>query len=176
MLQNDCRNLQFIHAGKHDTTETQISFQGNRAVVLFTALQNLVLNIAGETSCGLDHTIASRWYQNGNSLPLGVRLGPLTRSCLNISQSLTLEHSSILDVGVYDTLLTIDSYTHFVSHLGCPNNYYTFVDSTVGVNDIILAKATLQLKYYGMLSQWHSPVYSSFYLYLFLLQSTPCLP
>ena len=85
MLQNDCRNLQFIHAGKHDTTETQISFQGNLAVVLFTALQNLVLNIAGESSCGLDHTIASRWYQNGNSLPLGVRLGPLMRSCLNIS-------------------------------------------------------------------------------------------
>ena len=139
-------------------------------------MQNLVLNIAGETSCGLDHTIVSRWYQNGNSLPLGVKLGPLKRSCLNISQSLTLEHSSILDVGVYDTLLTIDSYTHFVSHLGCPNNYYTFVDRTVGVNDIILAKATLQLKYYGMLSQWHSPVYSSFYLYLFLLQSTPCLP
>ena len=61
---------------------------------------------------------------------------PLTRSCLNISQSLTLEHSRILDAGVYDTLLTIDPYTHF----GCPNNYYTFVASTVGVNASFLLK------------------------------------
>ena len=88
-------------------------------------------------------------------------------------QSLTLEHSSILDVGVYDTLLTIDPYTHFVSHLGCPNNYYTFVASTVGVNDIILAEAKLQLKYYGMLSQWHSPVYSSFNLYFYSVAEYP---
>jgi len=57
MLQNDCRNLQFIHAGKHDTTETQISFQGNRAVVLFTALQNLVLNIAGEMDLITNHCL-----------------------------------------------------------------------------------------------------------------------
>ena len=86
--------------------------------------------------------------------------------------------------------LCILSWTHAVRHsiftykfkqnlewnLGCPNNYYTFVASTVGVNDIIFAEAKLQLKYYGILSQWHSPIYSSFNLYFILLQSTPCLP
>ena len=139
-------------------------------------MQNLVLNITGETNCGLDHTIASRWYHNGRSLQLGFRLGPLKRSCLNISQSLTLENSSILDVGIYDTLLMINPYTHFVSYLGCPNNYYTFVASTVGIDDIILAKTKLQLKYYGMSSPLHYHYIKVFNLYLFLLQSTPCLP
>ena len=139
----------FIHAGKSETIGTQISFQGNRAVVPFTAMRNFILNITGKTSCGVDDTIASRWYHNGRSLQFGLRLGPLKRSPLNISQSLTLENVSILDAGTYDALLTIDPYTHFVSHLGCHSNYYTFVASTVGADDTVLAQAKLQLKYYG---------------------------
>ena len=127
----------------------QIKFQENQAVVLFTALQDLVLNITGKTHPGIDDTVITTWYRNGGSLPLGSRLGPLKRPHLNISQSLTLENSSILDEGTYDALLTIDPRTHFVSHLGCHSNYYTFVASTVGADDTVLAQATLQLKYYG---------------------------
>ena len=56
-----------MQAGRSDTIGTQISFQGNQAVVLFTAMQSVILNIAGETNCGLDHTVASRWYHNGHS-------------------------------------------------------------------------------------------------------------
>ena len=112
-------------------------------------MQNLVLNITGKTHPGIDDNIVSTWYHNGGSLPLGSRLGPLKRPHLNISQSLTLENSSILDEGTYDALLTIDPRTHFVSHLGCHSNYYTFVDRTVGADDTVLAQATLQLKYYG---------------------------
>ena len=162
-------------AGRSDTIGTQISYQGNQVVVLFTAMQNVILNIAGETNCGLDHTVASRWYTT-MVIQHGLRLGQLKRSCLNISQSLTLENSSILNAGIYDTLLTIDPYTHFVSYLRCPNNYHTFVASTIGVDDIILGKTKLQLKYYGMLSLWHYHYIKVFNLYLFLLQSTPCLP
>ena len=128
---------------------TQISFQGNQAVVLFTAMQNLVLNITGITHPGIDDNIVTTWYRNGGSLPSSSRLGPLKRPQLNISQSLTLENSSILDEGTYDALLTIDPRTHFISHLGCHSNYYTFVDRTVRADDTILAQATLQLKYYG---------------------------
>ena len=113
-------------------------------------MQNLVLNITGKTNRGLDDTIASRWYHNGRRLFSSSSLGPLKRLRLNISQSLTLENASIYDEGTYDALLTIDPRTHFISHLGCHNNYYTFVASTVGVGNIILAQATLQLKYYGM--------------------------
>ena len=113
-------------------------------------MQNLVLNITGKNNRGLDDTIASTWYRNGRSLPSGYRLGSLKRSHLNISQSLTLENSSIFDEGTYDALLTIDPRTHFVSHLGCHNNYYTFVASTVGADDTVFAQANLQLKYYGM--------------------------
>ena len=79
-------------------------------------------------------------------------MGSLKRPHLNISQSLTLENSSIFDEGTYGALLTINLYTHFVSHLGYPNNYYyVFVASTVGADDTILAHAKLQLKYYGKL-------------------------
>ena len=111
-------------------------------------MQNLVLNITGKTNRGLDDTIVSTWYHNGGSLPLGSRLGPLKRSRLNFSQSLTLENASILDAGTYDVLLTIDPRAQFASH-GCHSNYYTFVDRTVGAY-YILAQAKLQLKYYGM--------------------------
>ena len=38
-------------------------------------------------------------------------------------------------------------YTHFLSHLECHRNYYTFVASTVGAKDTILAQAKVQLKY-----------------------------
>ena len=113
-------------------------------------MQNLVLNITGKTNLGIDDTVASTWYYNGGSLPSGSKFGALKRPHLNISQSLTLENSSILDAGTYDALLTIDPHTHFVSHLGCHNNYYAFVASTVGADDTILAQAKLQLKYYGM--------------------------
>ena len=112
-------------------------------------MQNLVLNITGKTNHRIDDTVVSTWYHNGVSLPSSSRLGPLKRPHLNISQSLTLENSSILDEGTYDALLTIDPRTHFVSHLGCHSNYYTFVASTVGADDTVLAQATLQLKYYG---------------------------
>ena len=128
----------------------QITFQGNQAVVFFTALQDLSLNITGKTHPGIDNTVITTWYRNGGSLPLGSRLGPLKKPHLNISQSLTLENSSILDEGTYNALLTIDPRTHFISHLGCHSNYYTFVDRTVRADDTILAQATLQLKYYGM--------------------------
>ena len=113
-------------------------------------MQNLVLNITGKTNGGLDDTIASRWYHNGRRVFSSSSLGPLKRSRLNISQSLTLENISIYDAGTYDALLTIDPRTHLVSHLGCHNNYYTFVASTVGVDNTILSQAKLQLKYYGM--------------------------
>ena len=144
----ECSFNILVHTGPSDSG-TQISFQGNQAVVLFTAMQNLVLNITGKTHPGIDDNIVSTWYHNGGSLPLGSRLGPLKRPHLNISQSLTLENSSILDEGTYDALLTIDPRTHFISHLGCHSNYYTFVDRTVRADDTILAQATLQLKYYG---------------------------
>ena len=114
-------------------------------------MQNLTLNITGKTLSGIYGTVSSTWYRNGGSLPSSSRLGPLKRSHLNISQSLTLENSSIFDEGTYDALLTINPYTHFVSHLECHNNYYTFVASTVGADDTVLAQATLQLKYYGKL-------------------------
>ena len=137
-----------LHAGPSDTG-IQISFQGNQTVVPFTTMENLVLNITGKTTHGLDDTIASSWCHNGRQFFPNSRLGPLKRSRLTISQSLTLENSSILDEGTYDALLTIDPRTHFVSHLGCHSNYYTFVASTVGADDTVLAQAQLQLKYYG---------------------------
>ena len=138
-----------MHTGPSDTIGTQISFQGNQAVLAFTAMQNLTLNITGKTLPGIDDTVASTWYRNGGSLPSSSRLGPLKTPRLNISQSLTLENFSILDAGNYDALLTIDPYTHFVRHFGCHSNYYTFVASTVGADDTVLAQAKLQLKYYG---------------------------
>ena len=137
-----------IHTGQSDTG-IQISFQGNQAVILFTAMQNLFLNVTGKTNRRIDDTVALTWYHNGVSFPSGSILGPLKRPHLNISQSLTLENSSILDEGTYDALLTIDPYTHFVRHLGCHSNYYTFVDHTVRADDTVLAQAKLQLKYYG---------------------------
>ena len=112
-------------------------------------MQNLVLNITGKTHPGIDDTVVSTWYRNGGSLASSSNLGPLKRPQLNISQSLTLENSSFLDEGTYDALLTIDPRTHFLSHLRCHSNYYTFVDRTVRADDTILAQATLQLKYYG---------------------------
>ena len=114
-------------------------------------MQNLTLSITGKTHPGIDDTILSTWYRNGNSRPLGSKLEPLKRPLLNISQSLILENSSILDAGTYEVLLTIDPRTHFTSHLGCHNNYYSFVDSTVGADDAVLAQTKLELKYYGML-------------------------
>ena len=113
-------------------------------------MQNLVLNITGKTNHRVDDTVASTWYCNGGSLPSGSKLGPLKRPHLNISQSLTLENSSILDEGTYEALLTVDPYTHFLRHLGCHRNYYTFVDRTVQADDTVLAQANVQLKYYGM--------------------------
>ena len=137
-----------MHTDPSDTIGMRISFQGNPAVLAFTAMQNLTLNITGKTHPGIDDTVAYTWYRNGGSLPSSSRLGALRRPHLNISQSLTLENSSILDAGNYDALLTIPTYTHFVRHLGCHYNYYGFVGQTVGAYTV-LAQAKLQLKYYG---------------------------
>ena len=112
-------------------------------------MQNLTLNITGKTYPGVDDTIGSTWYLNGRRLPSGSRLGPLKKPFLNVFQSLTLENSSILDEGTYESQLTIDPHAHFISGLGCHNNYYTFVDRTVGADDTLLAQTKLQLKYYG---------------------------
>jgi len=141
----------FLHAAPFSTVGTHINFQGNLAVLPFTATQNLTLSIAGITHLGIYDTILSTWYHNGNSLPLGSKLEPLKRPLWNISQTLTLENSSILDAGTYEVLLAIDPYTHLISHLGCHNNYYSFVDSTVRADDAVLTQTKLELKYYGML-------------------------
>jgi len=70
---------------------------------------------------------------------------------LNVSQSLTLENSSILDAGTYEVLLAIDPYTYLISHRGCHYNYYSFIGSAVGVDGVVLPQTKLELKYYGML-------------------------
>jgi len=59
--------------------------------------------------------------------------------------------ASLMQACTYEVLLAIDPRTHLISHLGCHNNYYSFVDSTVGVHDAVLAQTKLELKYYGML-------------------------
>ena len=101
-----------IHAAPSNTLGTQINFRGNLAVLPFTATQNLTLSITGKTDPGIDDTILSTWYLNGNSLPLGSKLEPLKRPLLNVSRTLSLENSSILDAGTYEVLLAIDTYTH----------------------------------------------------------------
>ena len=143
--------MYLVPAAHVNIVGSQIKFQGTQAVLPFTAMQNLTLSITGKTHHGIDDTILSTWYRNGNSRPLGSMLEPLKRPLLNISQSLTLENSSILDAGTYEVLLAIDPYTHFISHLGCHYNYYYFVDRTVGVDDAVLTRTKLELKYYGML-------------------------
>ena len=112
-------------------------------------MQNMTLNITGRTYPGIDDTVSSTWYLSGRRLPSSSRLGPLNKPLLNVFQSLTLENSSILDAGTYESQLTIDPHAHFISSLGCHENYYAFVDHTVGADDIILAQAKLRLKYYG---------------------------
>ena len=112
-------------------------------------MQSVTLNITGRAYPGIDDTITSTWYLNGRRLSFGTRLGPLKKPFLNVFQSLTIENSSILDEGTYESQLTIDPRTHFISSLGCHNNYYTFVDRTVGADDLTLAQTKLQLKYYG---------------------------
>ena len=72
-----------IYAGPRDTVGTQISFQGNQAVLAFTAMQNLTLNITGKTLPGIDDTIASTWHCNGGRLPSSSRLGALRRPHLS---------------------------------------------------------------------------------------------
>ena len=119
-------------------------------------MQNMTLNITGSTYPGIDDTVSSTWYLSGRRLPPSSRLGPLNKPLLNVFQSLTLENSSILDAGTYESQLTIDPHAHFISSLGCHENYYTFVDRTVGADDIILAQAKLQLKYYGESHLTHS--------------------
>ena len=138
-----------VHAASGSLPGVQISFQGNQAVLPFMALQNLTLSITGRTYPGVDDTTASTWYLNGHRLLSGSRLGPLKKLRLSVFQSLTLENSSILDLGTYEAPLTIDPRMHFISNLGCHRNYYSFVDSTVGADDVLLAQTNIQLKYYG---------------------------
>ena len=112
MPQDICNFL--IHAAPISTVGTQINFQGNLAVPSFTVTQNLTLSIVGKTHLGIYDTILSTWYHNGHSLPLGYKLEPLKKPLLSISQTLTLENSSILDAGTYEVRLAIDPYTHFL--------------------------------------------------------------
>ena len=101
-----------LHPGPSDTVGTLISFQGNQALVAFTARQNLTLNITGKSNLGIDDTIITTWYHNDCGLS-DFRFGTtIKRTHLNISQSLTLENSSIFDAGTYDVLLTIDPHTY----------------------------------------------------------------
>lgn len=118
-------------------------------MIPFTVLQNINLQVSGRTHTAAHNSITTLWYRNGGYLPLGSQVGPLKRPFLSFSQSLTLQNSSILDVGTYEAQLTIDSYTHFNSHLGCHDNYYQFLSYTLRVYTIILAQAKVQLKYYG---------------------------
>ena len=169
-----------IHAAPVSNFGT-INFQGNLAVLSFTPTQNLTLSITGKTHPGVDDTIRSTWYRNGNSLPLGSKLESLKRPLLNVSQSLTLENSSILDAGTYEVLLAIDPRTHLISHLGCHNNYYSFVGSAVRADDTVLAQTKLELKYYGMLyvlrykkNQFPQEIISAFFSWLQSIHHLAC--
>ena len=98
-------------------------------------MQNLVLSITGKSNHSIDDTVVSIWYRNGGSLPLASRLGSLKKPHLNISQSLTLENSSILDEGTYDALLTI---THI-------HTLYLTLDAIVTTTPLLIIQSKLKL-------------------------------
>ena len=78
-----------LHPGSSDTVGTQISFQGNQALLAFTARQNLTLNITEKVILELMTPLSLLGTAMVADFLLVPGLGPLKRTHLNSSVSVS---------------------------------------------------------------------------------------
>ena len=122
----------------------EINFDGPD-VVQFTTSESVMLTVNGNVHTLIDETVSTSWFFNGGALRVGTNVGALKKPRLSISQTMKIESSNALDSGFYEVALTLDSYTHLISHLQCPTQYDEFVINNVGIDSIALARDTIQL-------------------------------
>ena len=130
----------------------EINFDGPN-VIQFTTSESVMLTVNGNVHTLIDETVSTTWFFNGGALRVGANVGQLKKPRLSISQTMKIESPNTLDSGVYEVALTIDSYTHLISHLQCPIQYNEFVINNIGIDSIVLARDTLQLVQSG---EYHS--------------------
>ena len=132
----------------------EINFDGPN-VVPFATSESVMLTVNGDVHTLIDETVSTSWFFNGGALRVGANVGPLKKPRLSISQTMKIESSNALDSGFYEAALTIDSYTHLISHLQCPTQYHEFVIDNVGIESIVLARDTIQLVQSGKYHDQH---------------------
>ena len=129
-----------------DTTEIAVEFGFEKNYLSIKASENISLTVRGKVHAFIDETVSTKWYFNGDTtLRPGATMGPLKRPLLSISQNMEIANTNHLDSGFYEVALTINTYTHLVSHLECPLQYNSFVVNTIGISDIVLARDTIQI-------------------------------
>ena len=127
-----------------DTTYTAVEFGFDENNQRITS-ENISLTVSGKVHASVDETVSTRWYFNGGTLRPGTTIGPLQRPLLSIFQTMEIKNASNLDFGFYDVVLTVDTHAHLLSYLECPSQYYSFVASTLGIRDIVLARDVIQI-------------------------------
>ena len=133
--------------GIQDATETAVefAFEQKDLDINLKAFDNISLTIQGKVHTSIDDAVSTRWYFNGGALRPGTTIGTLKRPLLSISQTMEIENANYLDLGFYEAALTINTYSHLVSHLECPLQYNTFVTNEIGISDIVLARDRIQI-------------------------------
>ena len=103
----------------------------------------------GKVHASVDETVSTIWYFNGSTLRPGTTIGPLQRPLFNIIQSIEIDNPNYLDFGFYEVALIINIQTHLVIHLECPTQYNTFVENTLGISDVVLARDVVHITQFG---------------------------
>ena len=135
--------------GESPTQGRLISFDFTESTLLYSAGDEVSLQLHGIVPSVQIDAVSVIWRLNGQSLPTGASLSALRKLTTHISQSLEIENPTFQHSGVYEALLYSYVYTYF-RQCSCDDRYPQFISNTIG-SSIMLGKATLHLKYFGKL-------------------------
>ncbi len=116
--------------------------------VYYTESDNITLVLQGHIQPSFEELVTIRWEHNGQTLSTDrYILEPLQQPFLSLSQTMRIVDANFLDAGEYTATLEISSYSYLRQHLQCPNEYYQFVASTLGISSVTLGEAVIRLNY-----------------------------
>ena len=131
-----------------DTTDTAVEFGFDENDQGITS-ENISMTVRGKVHASIRGTVSTVWHFNGGTLRPGTTLGGLKWPLLHLFQNMEIEKANSLDLGFYEVALTIDTYTHLLSHHKCPSGYYNFVANTLGLDHIVLARDMMEITQSG---------------------------
>ena len=135
--------------GSRGSQTGHISFGIPNSTFPYSSSHIISITLTGNAPSTILSVATIAWYTGGSASSTfsGTSLSRLQHLPSGISQTLTISNPTPLHENAYEAVLWLQPFT-YLTQFGCPSEYLSFGDR-VGIGDVVLDQAQVDLKYYG---------------------------